>query len=67
MSKSRDEANNITRMRDAKLIRVALKRDPCRREFILRLRKSFHQFGSLTTAMREALRPTLIAGSSARM
>lgn len=43
-------------MRDANLIRLALKRShPSRHDFILRLRKSFREFGSLTPAMREAL------------
>ena len=59
MTGTTDSANRpdrITVMRDAKLIAHALKyADADRRDFILRLRRSFHQFGSLTTAMREAL------------
>jgi hypothetical protein len=48
--------DRVTVMRDAQLIANALKyADADRRDFILRLRRSFHQFGSLTTAMREAL------------
>jgi hypothetical protein len=54
-----DPSNRITIMRDAALIAAALERveagSVARHEFILRLRRSFHQFGSLTTAMREAL------------
>jgi hypothetical protein len=53
-----DPPDRITTMRDAKLVAGALERaEPgsARHEFILRLRRSFHQFGSLTTAMREAL------------
>jgi hypothetical protein len=59
--------SNITRLRDAKLIVDALRTsepDTTRHEFVLRLRRSFHEWGSLTSAMREALRPALIASSS---
>jgi hypothetical protein len=47
------------RLRDAALIQAALRHaEPGspRQAFILRLRKSFRKWGSLTTAMREALR-----------
>jgi hypothetical protein len=50
--------NNITRMRDAKLLADALndaEPDTTRHEFVLRLRRSFHTWGSLTPAMRAAL------------
>jgi hypothetical protein len=60
--------SNIDRkaiMRDAKMIADALDdADPARRAFVLRLRRSFHTWGSLTTSMREALRPDIIASSS---
>jgi hypothetical protein len=52
------ETTNIRRMRDAKLLRDALLNvDPgsAREAFLLRLRRSFHQWGSLTCAMREAI------------
>jgi len=58
---------NIDKMRDVRLIIDALAEaypGSARYDFVLRLRKSFYQWGSLTTAMREALRPDLITGSS---
>jgi hypothetical protein len=47
------------RLRDAWLLTRALRQCPpasTRREFLLRLRRSFRQFGSLTPAMREAIK-----------
>jgi hypothetical protein len=44
---------------DAWLLNRALRQcppDTTRHEFVLRLRRSFREWGSLTTAMREALR-----------
>lgn len=52
------KTNNIDRLRDAKLIMDALRisePESARHDFVLRLRRSFHQWGSLTRAMREAL------------
>jgi hypothetical protein len=49
----------IDTMKDAKLLAEALRRttgDPKRREFVLRLQRSFRTWGSLTPSMREALR-----------
>jgi hypothetical protein len=59
--------NNLDRWRDAKLLVDALRHEApgsTRHDFVLRLRRSFHQFGGLTASMREALRPTLTASSS---
>jgi hypothetical protein len=49
--------NRIDTMKDAALIAKALARTPAgpRREFVLRLQRSFRQFGSLTPSMRQAL------------
>jgi hypothetical protein len=49
---------NLTRLRDAKLLIDALRHvehGSTRHEFLLRLRRSFRAWGSLTPAMREAL------------
>ena len=54
-----DEIRQRYETNDATLIADALAGCPPetdRHRFILRLRKSFHQWGSLTPAMREALR-----------
>lgn len=50
--------DRIAAMKDAKLISDALKRaerGSSREAFVLRLRKSFRTWGSLTPAMRESL------------
>jgi hypothetical protein len=50
--------DDLDRWHDAKLLHDALRRQPpdsTRHDFIQRLRRSFHQWGSLTEAMRAAL------------
>jgi hypothetical protein len=59
--------DNLNRLRDAKMLADAMRRSaPGTREhdFVSRIRRSFHQWGSLTPAMRHALNPSLITASS---
>jgi hypothetical protein len=48
---------NLTRLRDAKLLVDAMRAcdDASRYEFLLRLQRSYRQFGSLTSAMRSSI------------
>jgi hypothetical protein len=59
--------DNITRMRDAKMLADALRRSASgtrEHEFVLRIRRSFREWGTLTAAMRHALNPGITAISS---
>jgi hypothetical protein len=52
--------NHIDRLRDAKLLVDAMRRTrqgTQRHDFLLRMQRSFREWGSLTPAMRESLRP----------
>ena len=59
--------DNLTRMKDAKLLLDAMRRT-CpgtrRHDFLVRLQRSFHEWGELTPVMRDTIRPRLSMPSS---
>ena len=60
-------SNKLDRLRDAKLLVEAIQRvnpTSTRHEFLRRIQRSYRRWGTLTPAMREALRSGIAATSS---